>query len=58
MRTNQSYQINFLSLLKKVSRLGNERNMKDIFLTYNGLKGTTAEKKQKTNKQTKKQQQG
>lgn len=32
--------------------------MKDIFLTYNGLKGTTAEKKQKTNKQTKKQQQG
>lgn len=29
MRTKQSYQINFLSLLKKVSRLGNERNMKD-----------------------------
>lgn len=29
MRTKQSYQINFLSLLNKVTRLGNERNMKD-----------------------------
>ena len=31
MRTKQSYQINFLSLLNKVTRLGNERNKKDQY---------------------------
>ena len=34
MRTKQSYQINFLSLLNKVTRLGNERNKKDQYYAH------------------------